>query len=57
MAVIKTEGGYNALPISYKRGNPIPLDKTEIWYDYNLMAEYAASNPVAYVGQILGLVD
>ena len=23
MAVIKTNGGYNALPISYKRGNPI----------------------------------
>lgn len=57
MAVIKIDGGYNALPISYKRGNPIPLDKSSVWYDYNLMAAYAATDPVAYVGQILGLVD
>ena len=57
MAVIKTDGGYNSLPISYKRGNPIPLDKSSVWYDYNLMKAYAESDPVAYVGQILGLVD
>lgn len=56
MAVIKTNGGYNALPISYKRGNPIPLDKSAVWYDYDLMAAYAVSDPTAYVGQILSLV-
>ena len=56
MAVIKTNGGYNALPISYKRGNPIPLDKSAVWYDYDLMTAYAASDPTAYVGQILSLV-
>jgi hypothetical protein len=33
MAVIKLDGGYNALPISYKRGNPIPLDTTALWVD------------------------
>lgn len=57
MAVIKTNGGYNALPISYKRGNPIPLDKSSVWYDYDSMAAYAASDPTAYVGQILSLVE
>ena len=56
MAVIKTNGGYNALPISYKRGNPIPLDKSAVWYDYDLMVAYATSDPTAYVGQILSLV-
>ena len=57
MAVIKTDGGYNALPISYKRGNPIPLDKSSVWYDYDLMASYAATDVTAYVGQILSLVN
>lgn len=57
MAVIKTTGGYNALPISYKRGNPIPLDKSSVWYNYDLMVAYATSDPTAYVGQILSLVD
>lgn len=57
MAVIKTNGGYNALPISYKRGNPIPLDKSAVWYDYNSMVAYATTDPTAYVGQILSLVD
>ncbi len=57
MAVIKTNGGYNALPISYKRGNPIPLDKSAVWYDYDAMVAYATSDPTAYVGQILSLVD
>lgn len=57
MAVIKTNGGYNALPISYKRGNPIPLDKSSVWYDYDLMVAYAQSDATAYVGQILSLVN
>ena len=57
MAVIKTDGGYNALPISYKRGNPIPLDTTAVWYDYDAMKTYAETGATAYVGQILGLVD
>ena len=57
MAVIKMNGGYNALPISYKRGNPIPLDKSAVWYDYDAMVAYATTDPTAYVGQILSLVD
>lgn len=57
MAIIKTDGGYNALPISYKRGNPIPLDTTAVWYDLDELKAYAASGVTAYVGQILAYVD
>lgn len=57
MAVIKKDGGYMPLPISIKRGNPIPLDASSIWYDAALMNEYAQTNVTAYVGQILVHVD
>ena len=57
MAVIKKDGGYMPLPISIKRGNPIPLDASSIWYDAVAMAEYAKTNVTAYVGQILVYVD
>ena len=57
MAIIKLDGGYNALPISYKRGNPIPLDTTAVWYDEAELRAYAASGVTAYVGQVLSLVS
>ena len=57
MAIIKLDGGYNALPISYKRGNPIPLDTTAVWYDKAKLIEYAKTGVTAYVGQVLTLVD
>jgi hypothetical protein len=58
MAVIKDKNiGIAAIPLSFKRDNPIPLDSTAIWYNYDAMAAYAASSPVAYVGQLLTLVD
>lgn len=57
MAVIKLDGGYNALPISYKRGNPIPLDTTAVWYDEAQLKNYAETGATAYVGQVLTLVQ
>ena len=57
MAVIKKDGGYNALPISYKRGNPIPLDTTAVWYSESELKNYAKTSVVAYVGQVLTLVN
>jgi len=57
MAIIKTDGGYNALPISYKRGNPIPLDTTAVWYDFTELETYAKEGVTAYVGQVLAHVD
>jgi len=50
MAIIKKDGGYNALPIAYKRGNPIALDTTSVWYSYSDLETYAASGATAYVG-------
>lgn len=57
MAVIKTLYGASALPIAFSRGNPIPLDKTEIWYSLDELKTYAQSSVVAYVGQIVTHVD
>lgn len=57
MATIQENYKYMALPSNIKRGNPIPLDTTAVWYSYEEMAEYARSFPTAYVGQILTLVD
>lgn len=57
MAVIKTLYGASALPIAFSRGNPIPLDKTEIWYSLDELKTYAQSSVVAYVGQIVTYVD
>ena len=57
MAMIKKDGNFMGLPMNIARGNPIPLDKSEIWYSYEAMVDYAINNPIAYVGQILGLVD
>jgi hypothetical protein len=50
MATIKKDGGYMPLPINIKRGNPIPLDASSIWYDVEAMADYAKNNITAYVG-------
>lgn len=56
MAVIKQDFNVMYLPAAIQRNNPIPLDSTAVWYDYDLMAAYAVSDPTAYVGQILSLV-
>lgn len=57
MASIKTDVGYTALPVNLKRGNPIPLDTTAVWYDYEALETYAQSGATAYVGQIVSYVD
>lgn len=57
MAVIKKDGGNMALPIAIKRGNPIALDTTQVWYDKAAMEAYAASGATAYVGQYLSYVN
>ena len=56
MAKILTDSGYMALPINIKRGNPIPLDTTAVWYNKTELEAYAKSGATAYVGQILTLV-
>ena len=46
---------YTGLPINIKRGNPVPLDTTAVWYDRTAMETYAKSGATAYVGQVLVL--
>lgn len=55
MATILNNAAYMALPMNIKRGNPIPLDTTAVWYNKTELNKYAASGATAYVGQILTL--
>lgn len=57
MAVIKKDGNIMALPLSISRGNPIALDATQVWYEESAMTAYAQTDPTAYPGQFLTLVD
>ncbi len=56
MATILNNAAYMALPMNIKRGNPIPLDTTAVWYSKSDLETYAASGATAYVGQVLTLV-
>lgn len=56
MATILNNAAYMALPMNIKRGDPIPLDTTAVWYDKTELETYAASGATAYVGQVLTLV-
>lgn len=56
MATILNDAAYMALPMNIKRGNPIPLDTTAVWYNKTELENYAASGATAYVGQVLTLV-
>lgn len=57
MAVIKKDYNASSLPISFSRGNPQPLDKSAVWYDFEALTNYSKSNPVAYVGQVVAYVN
>lgn len=57
MAVINKDIAYMALPLSIRRGNPFPVDEYSVWYDMEELTTYATSSPVAYVGQIVTLVN
>lgn len=57
MANIEKNIAVMSMPKAFKRGNPIPLDASTIYYTYAAMETYAKENAIAYVGQILSLVD
>ena len=44
-------------PLNFRRGNPNPLDNSSVWASLEAAQTYAASDPVAFVGQILTVVD
>lgn len=45
------------VPFNYTRGNPMPLDNSTIWNSLNEASAYALSSPVAYVGQMVTVVN
>lgn len=57
MAVIQKQYNYMAFPQAFSRGNAIPLDNSSLWYSFEEMENYSKTSVVAYVGQILTLVN
>ena len=43
--------------VAFKRSNPLPLDRYSVFDSYTAVQEYAASNVVAYPGQIVAVVN
>ena len=52
----KSEYVQMSMPKAMNRTNPTPLDASAVWTSLDELRNYAATNPVAYVGQILSLV-
>lgn len=44
-------------PLNFRRGNPNPLDNSSVWSSLAAAQNYAKTDPVAYVGQILTVVE
>lgn len=57
MAEIMKKYNSMPLPMAITRENPIALDTTALWYDYEALVAYAASGATAYVGQLVVHVD
>ncbi len=57
MATIKKNYTPSSLPVAFSRGEPIPIDKSLVWYSFEELKTYAESGATAYVGQVLSFVD
>lgn len=44
-------------PLNFRRGNPNPLDNSSVWNSLAAAQNYAQTDPTAYVGQILSVVN
>ena len=44
-------------PLNFRRGNPNPLDNSSVWKSYAEALNYAQTDPTAYVGQIISVVN
>ena len=44
-------------PLNFRRGNPNPLDNSSVWSSLEAAQNYAQTDPTAYVGQILSVVN
>ena len=57
MAYINKNVSTMAMPSGMNRMGQFPLDMSSVYYDLESLQAYATSGAVAYVGQILSLVD
>ena len=57
MASIQKTYNSMGLPMNINRSNPIPVDNTELWYSLDDAENYASTDPRAYVGQSIKVVD
>ena len=48
--------GYGS-PLNIRRGNPLPLDNDSIKLSYQDAIDYAQSDPTAYVGQTITVIE
>lgn len=49
--------GLKSMSQYFARVNPVPLDKTEIYYSYSDAQNYVTGSPIAFAGQIITVVD
>lgn len=49
--------GFVETPVSFSRQSDFPLDKSSIWWDQKQAENYAKTNPTAYPGQPITIVD
>lgn len=47
--------GFGA-PLNLRRGNPNPLDNSELFESFEKAQDYATNSPISYVGQIITTV-
>ena len=52
----KTADGFG-MSLNIRRGNPNPLDNSSVWSSYEDALNYAQTSAIAYVGQLVTVVD
>lgn len=57
MAVIKPNNSYMEFPLQISRQYGAPIDKYSVFYSLSAAADYAKTSALAYVGQIISVVD
>lgn len=49
--------GYNTVPFGFERVDDLPFLKNELFDSYDAANTYAATDPTAYAGQRIAVVD
>ena len=57
MAYINKNVSTMAMPSGMNRMGQFPLDMSSVYYDFDSLKAYAESGAIAYVGQVVSLVD